>query len=127
MDTINKFISWIKIFGALALVVFLLTVVAERRPAREVTYDITFESPILVVTEIDVGYGNINIKGEMVNDTDEFIHRAYLQFRFYNNTGNYIGTVNQEHRFLNPNTTRLFNLDSNHRNVGHITITLVEE
>ena len=127
MDRIKTFKWYFIIFTAFFLVCSILTYAVMIRPNKALKYEITFDSPNLIITETEDRYTYGHINGEIKNNTENRINQKYLKFEFYNERGTYLGTKYKELKYFTVNETIKFNIEYDYENSDSVKISLIDE
>jgi len=127
MDTIKRDFKLFLLFVALfAFVHIMMRILSGGSPSVGVTYTTTFDSPELVIIEIEATATNVHIQSEITNTTGAFIQTMYLRFEFYNEYGRRIATEDVELRLFHNNETMRIDESYRIRNVSSVRISIVE-
>jgi len=126
MDTINKLTKWLFWLMLIIGITSLLTWLVMLRPPVEVSYEIMFDSPRLVINEINATDARVNIEARITNTTGEMIELAYLEFEFFNERDNFVGSETEQLRLFSANQTLNVEMNQNVRNAYRIEVRFIE-
>ena len=90
-------------------------------------YEITVQTPEIVVTESKVAKNKGYIKGNITNNSSEMIKNLKVKFEFYNENENLVGIEYRNEDVLNASETIKFDIGYNYKNVEKIKISTVTE
>lgn len=90
-------------------------------------YEITVQTPEIVVTESRVAKNKGYIKGNITNNSSEMIKNLKVKFEFYNKNEKLVGIEYRNEDVLNASETIKFDIGYNYKNVEKIKISTVTE
>lgn len=90
-------------------------------------YEITVQTPEIVVTESKVAKNKGYIKGNITNNSSEMIKNLKVKFEFYNENEKLVGIEYRNEDVLNASETIKFDIGYNYKNVEKIKISTVTE
>jgi len=126
MDTINKLKKWLFWLMLIIAATWLLTRVVMLRPPVSVSYEVMFDSPRLVMEEINATNARVELEARITNTTGVIIPLSYVEFEFLNERGTLMGAQSYQIRHFSPNQTVRIDMSNNVRNVDSIQVRFVE-
>ena len=90
-------------------------------------YEITVQTPEIVVTESKAAKNKGYIKGNITNNSSEMIKNLKVKFEFYNENEKLVGIEYRNEDVLNASETIKFDIGYNYKNVEKIKISTVTE
>ncbi len=129
MKTIKKFWIYFLLFIGLFLFVGFFKELGLKKEEEKYfsNYKILKSSPVIMVKETGVSSRGGFLKGYVLNETGEHIKDKFIQFDFYDEYGDYLGTKSKEIKYFNVNEKINFDISFDYRDVNEITIDFVDE
>lgn len=90
-------------------------------------YEITVQTPEIVVTESKVAKNKGVIKGNITNNSSEMIKNLKVKFEFYNDNDKLVGIEYRDEEIFNASETIKFDISYKYKNVEKIKISTVTE
>ena len=90
-------------------------------------YEITVQTPEIVVTESKAAKNKGYIKGNITNNSSEMIKNLKVKFEFDNENEKLVGIEYRNEDVLNASETIKFDIGYNYKNVEKIKISTVTE
>lgn len=90
-------------------------------------YEITVQTPEIVVTESKAAKNKGYIKGNITNNSSEMIKNLKVKFEFYNENEKLVGIEYRNEDVLNASETIKFDIEYNYKNVEKIKMSTVTE